>query len=164
MTFFDKLGETITNKSKDIARKAKDVADVATLKSQISSQQDIVNRAYIVLGKTYYNENKNNPPEEFEDTFKSLSKALEKIEQLKNDIQIIRGTDNCPNCGAQIGKDAVYCSECGIKVAGDVSSESEVIQTKACPHCGLITDVNSAFCTGCGEKLNVTESDTTSSV
>ncbi|MDF2803865.1 MAG: hypothetical protein K0S61_3768 [Anaerocolumna sp.] len=157
MTFFDKLGETITSKSKDIAKKAKEVADIATLKSQVSNQQDIVNRAYIVLGKAYYNENKNNPPTEYEDTFKSLGKALEKIEQLKNDIQIIKGTDNCPNCNAQIAKDAVYCSECGIKVEPDTSDEAEIIQTKNCPHCGMITDINSAFCTGCGEKLNIAE-------
>lgn len=157
MTFFDKLGDTISNKSKDIAKKAKEVADIATLKSQVSSQQDIVNRAYIVLGKAYYNENKNNPSSEYEDTFTALTKALEKIDQLKNDIQIIKGTDNCPNCNAQIPKDAVYCSECGIKLDPDPSGDADIIQTKTCPHCGLITDMNAAFCTGCGEKLNVSE-------
>lgn len=159
MTFFDKLGDTISNKSKDIAKKAKNIADITTLKSQVGTQQDIVNRAYIVLGKAYYNENKNNPSIEHEDTFKTIAKTLEKIELLKSDIQIIKGTENCPNCNAQIGKDAVYCSECGIKLTSDVSDsdESEVIQTKTCPYCGMITDVNSAFCTGCGEKLHIVE-------
>lgn len=154
MTFFDKLGETITIKGKDIAKKAKDVADIATLKTQISSQQDIINRLYIVLGKAYYNENKNAPSSEFEENFKTLSKALDKIEQLKNDIQIIKGTNNCPNCDAEVATNAIYCSECGLKLTEEDSEPTDVIQTKTCTHCGMITDINSAFCTGCGEKLN----------
>ncbi|MFV0344444.1 MAG: zinc ribbon domain-containing protein, partial [Anaerocolumna sp.] len=122
-----------------------------------SSQQDIVNRSYITLGKEFYNVNKMNPPIDNDETFKTISKALEKIDQLKNDIQMIKGTEACPNCNAEIAKDAIYCSECGIKVGESVSAEDNIIQTKTCVHCGMITDVNAAFCTGCGEKLNIVE-------
>lgn len=158
-SFLDKLSDTITIKSKEIVKKAKDMADVASLKSQINNQQDIVNRSYMILGKAYYNENKNAPSKDKEEIFQTIQTALEKIENLKLELEAIKGTDYCPNCNAQVSNSATYCSECGIKLEPDMPESKDVILSRVCPSCGMITNVNSAFCTGCGNKLKEEESD-----
>ena len=51
MAFFDKLGETLTNKGKDVAKKAKDFAEINSLNSQISTQQSMSQAAHAEIGK-----------------------------------------------------------------------------------------------------------------
>ena len=54
MDFFDKLGTTISTKGKEVTGKAKDLAEVANLKSQISTCESVIKKNYIEIGKKYY--------------------------------------------------------------------------------------------------------------
>lgn len=48
----------------------------------------------------------------------------------------------CPNCGAQMNDDSLFCTECGSKIPqGDV-----------CPHCGASMNDGDVFCQNCGKK------------
>ena len=42
MDFFDKLGATITTKSKDVVQKTKDIAEIVKLNGQIANEEDAV--------------------------------------------------------------------------------------------------------------------------
>ncbi len=62
----------------------------------------------------------------------------------------------CPNCGAEIGKKAKFCPECGqtVKPAKKVCPKcgAEIgAKAKFCPECGA--DVNERVCKECGAKL-----------
>ena len=48
----------------------------------------------------------------------------------------------CPNCGAQIADDSLFCAECG----------KEIPQGTVCPHCGASMNDGDAFCQNCGKK------------
>ncbi len=50
--------------------------------------------------------------------------------------------NNCPNCGATLNSEKVFCSKCGTKVR------------KECSKCKHINDYKSEFCEKCGTKLN----------
>lgn len=52
----------------------------------------------------------------------------------------------CPNCGAQINDDSLFCSECG----------KPIPQGSICPHCGASVNNGDVFCQSCGKKLNET--------
>ena len=41
MAFFDKLGETISSECEEVAKKAKEMAEIAKLNGKISTQEDI---------------------------------------------------------------------------------------------------------------------------
>lgn len=54
MDFFEKLGETITERGKEAADKAKDLAEIARLKSQISTCEEVIRKNYMEIGRLYY--------------------------------------------------------------------------------------------------------------
>ena len=56
MDTIDRIGETLTSASKDIAKKAKDFVDVNTVKTAINDQKKIISKAYERIGEQYYKE------------------------------------------------------------------------------------------------------------
>ena len=50
----------------------------------------------------------------------------------------------CPNCGAQVNDDSLFCTECGKPIS----------QGSVCPHCGASVNEGDAFCQNCGKSIN----------
>ena len=61
MAFFDELGKVISDKSKEAANRVKDNTGVLQLKSKLSAEKDKINKAYITLGKAYYDRHEQRP-------------------------------------------------------------------------------------------------------
>ena len=128
MDFFDKVGEAITSTSKDVVKKAKDLAETTNLNVQISSQEKIINTAYTEIGKVYYEEHKNEADELYIAQFDTIKEASDKIAQLKADLTKIKGVKFCASCGTELREDAAFCSGCGAKVEEETEEvEAEVV-------------------------------------
>lgn len=50
----------------------------------------------------------------------------------------------CPNCGAQINDDSLFCTECG----------KPIPQGSVCPYCGASVNEGDAFCQSCGKRVD----------
>lgn len=122
MDFFEKLGETISTKSKDVAKRAKEVAEVVSLNAKISTQEDIIKKTYAEIGQKYYEKNKVDSFHEFGAEFDIINHALEEIERLKDEIQTIKNTKVCPKCKEEVPTDSAFCSKCGAQF--EVESEA----------------------------------------
>ena len=61
----------------------------------------------------------------------------------------------CPNCGAEMDDDQIFCTQCGAEYkAGDHEEHSgRNVQKRVCPNCGKTIKEGQRFCTGCGTKL-----------
>lgn len=160
MAFFDKLGETISSKSKDVAKKAKDMAEIASLNGKISSQEDIIRKAYIEIGKSFYEKYKDDLTNEFGAECEKITTANDEIVKIKGEIQKIKNCKVCSSCGAEIAGEAVFCPKCGFKfeiesVEYDVTEAQEESEATVnlCPNCNEVLDKNSKFCTKCGYKI-----------
>ncbi|MFT4146924.1 MAG: zinc-ribbon domain-containing protein [Mobilitalea sp.] len=155
MAFFDKVGETISTKSKDVVKKAKDLAEISNLNGQINTQEEVVNKALIELGRTYYEEHKDIADDVHAAKMNKIKVALDRIQQLRTDINIIKGVTNCTTCGAEMASGSIFCSSCGAKVstAVVVSVETTVNIEKICPQCRASVSDDALFCTSCGQKL-----------
>jgi chorismate synthase len=155
MAFFDKVGETISTKSKDVVKKAKDLAEISGLNGQINTQEEIVNKAFIELGRTYYEEHKDLTDDVHVAQINIVKAALERIQQLKAEINTIKGVTNCTTCGAEMASGSIFCSSCGTKVSAAVvvSVETTVNIEKICPQCRASVNEEALFCTSCGQKL-----------
>lgn len=91
MDFLDKLGETITMKGKEVTDKAKDLAEIASLKSQIGTCEDVIKKNYIELGKLYYEKHSMTPDEECEEACSAITNAQNAIVDLQAKINEIKG-------------------------------------------------------------------------
>lgn len=91
MDFFEKVGETITTKGKDVADKAKEVAEIVNLKNQIKICEDVVKKNYMEIGKKYYENNADAPDAEYDRQCTAIRNAENGIKELEEKIRQIKG-------------------------------------------------------------------------
>lgn len=161
MSFFNKIGETISSKSKDVAKKAKDMAEIAGLNGKISTQEEIIRTAYLEIGKAFYDKYGKDLSNEYGVECEKITIANDEIAKLKSEIQKIKLTKVCSSCGAEIIGEAAFCPKCGYKFEIDVVEvevqESDVVEQEVndyiCPSCNEVLDKDIKFCTKCGCKM-----------
>lgn len=91
MDFFEKLGDTIAAKGKEVTGKAKDLAEIANLKSQISTCEDVIRKNYIEIGKLYYEKHEHEPEEEYDEFCRAIRNAKTGIEDLEERMKKVKG-------------------------------------------------------------------------
>ncbi len=115
MAFFERLGDTIVNVSRDVTQKAKDVSGIAKLKLDMKAKEDFIKEQYAALGKWYYQEHKEEEGEQ-RAWIERIDEALEAIAQMELKILELKKARVCQECGAQASDTAEYCSVCGAKL------------------------------------------------
>ncbi len=118
MEFFDKLGESLITAGKDVSQRAKDVSEIAKLRLDIKAKEDYVAKQYVALGQAYYENHKDEEGLEEAEQMFLIREALEEISRMRAELQKLRGTSECGNCGAQMPEGAVFCSSCGARLDG----------------------------------------------
>lgn len=116
MAFWENLGGTITAKSKEMADKAKNFTDIASLKGQIVAQENVILRQYKEIGREYYAAHKDDAEVEFPEAMETVKKAEDIIEELKKKIADLSGTKHCEACGNEVPEDSAFCPKCGAKM------------------------------------------------
>ena len=132
MTFFTKLGETISATGKDVSQKAKELTGIAKLNLDIKAKEDFVERQYMEIGKQYFELHKEDEEPLFEE-ISVIRESLQEIEQLKTEIDDLKGKKKCPSCGASVGQDDAYCNKCGAKCETIFEEETIVKEEAATP-------------------------------
>ncbi len=84
-----------------------------------------INKAYMELGKAYYEGNFEDPLPQLLPMFDKITRIRKKIESVKPHIETIILEANskqaetmsfCQNCGARLEVEAIFCGQCGCKV------------------------------------------------
>lgn len=91
MDFFEKLGETIETKGKEAAGKAKELAEIASLKSQIATCEEVIKKNYAEIGRIYFEQYGDMPESPFEKQCRSIKNARNGVEELQQKIKEIKG-------------------------------------------------------------------------
>lgn len=159
MAFFNDLGKKISQTGQMAVQKTKDMADVAKLNSNITEEEKKINNAYYQIGQLFVARYEGNAEDEFKLLIKQLNESQKKIEELKKQIQDIKGVKRCATCGAEIPENATFCSFCG---AGIVQQKAvDAGSLVKCDNCDKMVEKGMKFCTFCGspiqEKLNQTK-------
>lgn len=126
MDFFNKLGETITNKSREAAQTARDVKNLAALNAKIGQQENKIKSWYRVIGEKVYRMEKDQEHSALETEFSMITDAFAEIGRLKKEIEKIKGVKTCPSCHAEVDDSVKFCPECGAKL----ESEGNVWESK----------------------------------
>ena len=127
MAFFDKLSETLTNASKDVSQKAKDLSGVAKLTMDIHTKEDQVQKMYAQIGELYFEEHKNDETAAYEQ-MAQIKETLSVIEDMKKELSELKGVKICPRCGKEISKEDTYCKSCGAKLEDDENIVDAVVK------------------------------------
>jgi len=87
MDFFEKIGDTISDKGRKAADKAKELAEVATLKGQIFNHEEAMKKDYMEIGRIYFEQYGNMPEAPFEDACRSIREKKDTVEKLQAKIK-----------------------------------------------------------------------------
>lgn len=91
MDFFEKIGDTISIKGREAADKAKELAEIANLKSQIAACEEVMKKNYIEIGKRYMELYGDMPEEPFEKQCQAVKNARGGVQALQEKIREIKG-------------------------------------------------------------------------
>ncbi len=89
--FVNKLSETISQKGKEVSDKAKELAEVTNLKSQIRTCEDVIKKNYAEIGKLYYEQRGQEPDDIYEECCRAITNAKTAVEELEEKINNIKG-------------------------------------------------------------------------
>ena len=89
----------------------------------MSAEKDKINKAYITLGKAYYDRHEGELEGKFADEFHTIQAGLVKIASLEDEIAELEGTRVCAECGAKVEKNAAFCSRCGAPMDSTTSAD-----------------------------------------
>lgn len=89
--FVNKLGETISTKGKEVTDKAKDMAEIVRLKSQIKTCEDTMKRNYMEIGRRYYEMHASSPEEHYAEQCIAINNAQDSIAEYEQKIKEIKG-------------------------------------------------------------------------
>lgn len=92
MDFLGKLSE----KGKVAADKAKDLAEVASLKAQIATNENVIKKTYTEIGKIYYQEHSldEDIQGDLKTHFDTVVKAKAAIAEIQTQIDVLKGVNN----------------------------------------------------------------------
>ncbi len=91
MDIIEKLGDTISTKGKEAVDKAKELAEIANLKSQIATCEEVIKKNYMEIGRIYYEQYGDMPEAPFEKACRSIKNAKGGVEDLQSQIKEIKG-------------------------------------------------------------------------
>lgn len=124
MEIIDKIGGTIASVSRDATQKAKDLSEIAKIRMDIHSKQDYIAKLYQEMGKAYYEKHKNDNEPKYGQVM-LIKEAEEVIDELNEQLGVIKGTQKCPECGQEMPLEADYCSKCGVRLSVVFEEEDE---------------------------------------
>lgn len=91
MDILEKVGDTISSKGKEAVDKARELAEVANLKSQIATCEEVIKKNYMEIGRIYYEQYGDMPEEPFAKACRSIKNAQGGVNDLEAKIKEIRG-------------------------------------------------------------------------
>lgn len=90
MDVFERIGNAVKQKGQDAAVKARELAGVAQLKVQISTQEDIIKKQYMEIGKLYFELYGDMGEAPFEKSCAGIKAAQKQIENLNEQMDMLK--------------------------------------------------------------------------
>ena len=174
MEFFEKIGNTLSNTSKEVAKRTKDVTDTSKISLKINSEKAALQKKYQQAGETYYRQYLQTgiADEKMEAFCKSIKESINIIKDYNRQIQYIKGVPMCFVCGKEISNKAIFCKHCGYRTDRSVAEkeeaqeetselgnksqafmDAEIAEGKLCSKCNCQCEGEDLYCSNCGNQL-----------
>lgn len=90
----EKIGETLSEKGKEAVDKAKVLAEIASLKGQVNTCEEVIRQNYLEIGRTYYEACHESPDALFEKQCRAIDNARYGISELQAKIEELKEKKN----------------------------------------------------------------------
>ena len=153
MGFFDDITKKLSMVGQEAATQTKSFAEKTRLNSRLSDEEKQLNALFQVLGKNYFEANKDNPNADFADQITAIKDGYVRIEGIKEQLRTVAGIRICPNCSAEVTLGSMFCNSCGAKMPAEAPAAQVAPGGNVCPQCGNTVAYGAAFCNICGGKM-----------
>ena len=154
MAFFDNVGKKLSRAGQGALQKTKEMADIARLNSLVADEEKRLNNNYYQIGKLYSQLHSADCEDCFTTYISAVKESLNKIDDLKAELQVLRAVAKCPNCGAEVSTSSMFCNACGTAMTNATDkTNAQPDDSVKCNNCGAFVNKNMKFCTSCGTPM-----------
>lgn len=117
MDFLNTVKEKLNVATNKVVKKSNELVDVTKLSYAISTEESELKKKYERIGRMVYEAKcgEGELSDEINTLCDDIALSLEKIADLKKQMQILKNKKTCPHCGREMAADAQFCSACGCK-------------------------------------------------
>ena len=116
MGLLDEISKKIVKSSQATVNKTKSIAETLKINNQIAEEQRAITAFYAQIGEKYYVLNKAAPADEYAHFCDRVTAGLSRVAELQMEIQRLKNTKVCPNCGADCPINVQFCAACGTQL------------------------------------------------
>ena len=91
MDFIEKMGDAISAKGREAVDKARELAEIANVKSRISTCEEVMKKNYLEIGRLYFEMYGDRPEAPFEKQCRAIENARKGAQELQAKIDERRG-------------------------------------------------------------------------
>jgi hypothetical protein len=153
MAFFEELGKKVSQTGQGAIKKTKIMAETSKLNSQISAERRTIAENHSKIGERYCELFSDNPDGNFAPFVAAVKESCRKINEYEDQINMLKGIETCPNCGAELKEKALFCPSCGGKLPEPPEAQEPAPPVqRACANCGSPLLDGVRFCGTCGAR------------
>ncbi len=111
--------ETISNVAESVKNKSSEIFESTKIKFALSDAESEVSKLMREIGRSVYESYKNGqePPETINENIAAIDAKYKEIEEMRSKLRGYKNVSVCPQCGAEINSESVFCSKCGAKLS-----------------------------------------------
>ncbi len=155
MAFLDDLKQKVLVGSKQVADKAKEMAEITKFKSQIAAEKNKMKEAYSILGQLYYEAHKDDPENDdfaaqvavITTSSKAIAVFEEEIERIKAEPDVVVLVPEEVSQDETV-EEVIKEAEEAVEVKEEIKAEK-----KFCAQCGAPVAQDASFCSSCGTPI-----------
>lgn len=137
------FAQSAMNKSKEVAGTTKINMEMRNYETKLKKLQGELGAYVLEHPETL------NPDKSIEAILLEVDQIQGHMDKLQRNLQEVRNTMECPECGKEIPLDSEICPKCGAVLVGRPQHEIDGL----CPNCSAPIDDGMLFCASCGAKL-----------
>ena len=133
MEIWDRITKKVSNVASKTAKGTEKYTELTKVKFNLMREKIMLEELYKKLGELYYKQMKTSEIDEeaVSLTYDKIEKTIVGIENLTAQINVLKNTKICSECGIKLEKGMEFCYKCGAKQAVEVTETEKVEETEA---------------------------------